>query len=356
MRMNHSAQPLTIFTPSFADDDITNAQALTVKEIVTRLPEDEFRIVMICRGTPDPRIKQKKNIKLLPYHRHGNAARLLAGCLLSRPDLYFYPMFGPLDSAILALRRKLRLRLALVSPVLIEINNSTGVGLTARSILEADAVFAVSDYVAETVENKFGLAVGVIYDGITRRHFFCKEYKEGCPLTVLYAGSFQPRKRVELVILEASRWPDVDFRLAGQGETETACREMAQRLACRNVTFLGSLSQAQLGEEMRNANVFLFPSILEGHPQVLGQAAACGLPVVAMNLYRPDYVIDGQTGFLVDSDEELSGRLSELLGDSNLRRTMAAAAVSHSAKFDWDQSAEQWAQSFRDVVRRRTNR
>jgi glycosyltransferase involved in cell wall biosynthesis len=47
---------------------------------------------------------------------------------------------------------------------------------------------------------------------------------------------------------------------------------------------------------MRKADVFLFPSVLEGHPQVLGQAAACGLPAVAMDLYRPDYIVSGKRG------------------------------------------------------------
>ena len=48
---------------------------------------------------------------------------------------------------------------------------------------------------------------------------------------------------------------------------------------------------------MRRADLFLFPSILEGHPQVLGQASACGLPSIAMNLYRPDYVLNRESGF-----------------------------------------------------------
>ena len=76
---------------------------------------------------------------------------------------------------------------------------------------------------------------------------------------------------------------------------------------CRNIEFLGHLTPTELGGEMRNSDVFLFPSILEGHPQVLGQASACGLPSIAMNLYRPDYVLNGESGFLVESDAELAG-------------------------------------------------
>jgi hypothetical protein len=67
---------ITIFTPSFADEDNTNAQNLTVKEIVTRLPPELFRVIMISDGRPDPRITARKNTKLLPYDRHGNMAQL----------------------------------------------------------------------------------------------------------------------------------------------------------------------------------------------------------------------------------------------------------------------------------------
>ena len=104
---------------------------------------------------------------------------------------------------------------------------------------------------------------------------------------------------------------------------------------------------------MRNADVFFFPSDLEGHPQVLAQAAACGLPSVAMNSYRPEFVRDGATGFLVDSEDHLAERLRLLIGDRNLRERMSVAAQEHMKKFNWDQIAHQWEDSFETAVRKR---
>jgi glycosyltransferase involved in cell wall biosynthesis len=98
-----------------------------------------------------------------------------------------------------------------------------------------------------------------------------------------------------------------------------------------------------LGEEFRQAQIFFFPSEVEGHPQVLGQAAACGLPCIARSSYHPDYVVDGVTGLLAGSDAELSAALSRLIQDAQLRSRMSAAAISHSEKFDWDEIAAQWA-------------
>ncbi|HXM23211.1 MAG TPA: glycosyltransferase family 4 protein [Terriglobales bacterium] len=359
MKTKEPTQPITIFTPSFADEDDTNAQNLTVKEIVARLPPELFRVIMISEGNPDPRITARKNTKLLPYYKHGNMAQLLIRCVASSPDVYFYPRQGPLDQVLFVLRKKLRLRMAVVSHIVMVMNDVTGNGLVARSIVEGDAVVANSAYVAETVRQRFGVRAGTIYNGIDRRFFFPSDEPPSThpagPLTVLYAGSFQPRKRVEFVIQQAARWPNVMFRLVGRGETETACRALAAELKCRNVDFLGHRPPAELGEEMRRAHVFLFPSILEGHPQVLGQAAACGLPVVAMNVYRPEYVLQGQTGFLAESDAELTQKLDVLLRDSAMRQSMASAAARHSQKFDWDQIAKQWIKVFRDVVAERQN-
>jgi glycosyltransferase involved in cell wall biosynthesis len=355
MAIRDTTRPITIFTPSFADKDGTNAQDLTVKEIVARLPPELFRVIMICSGDPDPRIGTRKNTRLVPYYTHGNMAQLLLRCLAAAPDVYFYPRTGPLERAVFALHKRLRIKTAVVTHIVMVMNQLTGRGLIGQSIVQGDAVFANSTYVAETVQQQFGISVGTIYNGIDRRFFFAEPATchSDSSLTVLYAGSFQPRKRVEVVIRQAARWPKVKFRLAGQGETQAACQMLARELGCANVTFLGHLSPAQLGDEMRRSDIFLFPSILEGHPQVLGQAAACGLPGIAMKVYHPEYVLHGQTGFLAEADAELSQKLDLLLGDSAMRQSMAAAAIKHSTKFDWDQIAEQWTGVFRQVVAQR---
>src|ERR1700687_134198 len=148
MKIKSRTWPITIFTPSFADEYNTNAQNLTVKEIVARLPSEQFRVIMIAEGKPDPRIAARENTKLLPYYKRGNSAQLLLRSLAFRPDVYFYPRFGPLDHAVFALRKNLRLRTAVVTHIVMAMNDLTGNGLVARSALEGDAVFANSTYVA----------------------------------------------------------------------------------------------------------------------------------------------------------------------------------------------------------------
>jgi glycosyltransferase involved in cell wall biosynthesis len=354
--MFRQSSPLTIFTPSFADEDNTNAQNLTVKEIVARLPPELFRVIMLCAGDPDPRIATRRNTKLLHYHRHGNAAHLLAHSWFSRPDIYFYPRTGPLDRAWFALKKRLAGRTRLVTHVVSSMNSVDEKDLLVQSILQADAVFANSAFVAQTVRQRFARDAGTIYNGIDRRFFFPGSGREEKrQLRVLYAGSFRSHKRPDFVIRQAARFSEVSFHLAGQGEREADCRRLVSEFGCRNVTFLGHLSQRQLGDAMRGSDIFLFPSLEEGHPQVLGQAAACGLPAIAMNSYRPDYVVNDETGFLPNSDQDIATKLDLLICNSGLRAAMSATAIRHSQKFDWDRISGQWAEVLMQVTGRSMN-
>jgi len=344
---------LTIFTPSFADAANTNAQNLTAKEVVPRLSPEKFRVQMLFMEDPDPRIAARPNTELIHYGKHWNTAKLLTRCLWSRPDIYFFPREGPLDAGFLWARHNLGLKTALVTYVVSVQDRGPERSRLAQAIREADAVVGNSDYVAQTVGQRFGVSATTISSGITRTIFYppkpARTVRE--KTTVLYAGSFRPYKRVQLVIREAAKHPSVSFRVAGVGEAEEECRRLATELGCRNVDFLGHLPQTELGEEMRRADIFFFPSELEGHPQVLGQAGACGLPSIALDTYHPDYVVNGKTGFLVTSDEELSEKLSVLLDHLDIRLAFSAAAAEHSLKFDWDRIAESWERVFDSVVR-----
>jgi glycosyltransferase involved in cell wall biosynthesis len=348
------SQLIKVFTPSFADDAGTNAQNLTVKEVVARLDPERFQVTMFCEKDADPRIAARPNTILWPWKKRGNTLRSLLRMFVDVPDVYFFPREGPLDERFLALRRRLRWHTSVVTYIV-----SGGLDRVAprpgqlRNLQEASAVYGNCKYVTHLLTDKLGFRAETIYDGVDRRYYFpaqSKRSEAGQLLIVLCAGSLRPYKRVDLVVRQAARWPQVEFRIAGTGEEEESCRRLAAELHCTNVQFLGHLPQAALGDEMRRADIFLFPSELEGHPQVLLQAAGCGLPCVAMNSYYPDAVVDGKTGFLAGSADELAEKFGVLVQNSDLRIAMSQAAARHATQFDWDRVAGQWAAAFEKVA------
>ena len=352
---------ITVFTPSFADESNTNAQNLTVKEVVARLDPSRYRVVMFGTSVPDARIAARKNTQIFRWRKHANTPRILVQLLASAPDVYFFPREGPIDEAFLAARANLRLRTALVTYVVsggLEEGQGKERPVLWRAMRECDALAANSRSMAETVRKLSGKDVHIVYDGIDRRYYYpCPQCSaDSRNRRVLFAGSFRTYKRADLVVRQAIRFPQWEFRLAGTGEEENPCRKLAQDAECQNVQFLGHLSAERLGEEMRQAQIFFFPSELEGHPQVLGQATACGLACVARRSYDPDYVADGVTGLLANSDDELSAALGRLIEDSELRKQMSAAAIRHADKFEWDGVTEQWQQIMERAILNRKDR
>jgi glycosyltransferase involved in cell wall biosynthesis len=347
---------ITVFTPSFADDANTNAQNLTVKEVVARMDPARFRVIMLGESVPDPRLAARPNTQILRWHKHWNAARILFHLVTRPPDVYFFPREGPVDAVFVSLRKTLALRTALVTYVVSGNLENDNRPLLFRQIKECDVVAANSRHMTRATEKLGGREVQTVYDGIDRRYYFPPPSDRVRLQRVLFAGSFRNYKRSDLVVRQAANFPQWEFRLAGSGAEESGCRQLARDLGCNNVRFLGHLPAAHLGEEMRQAQIFFFPSEIEGHPQVLGQAAACALPCIARNTYAPDYVVDGVTGMLGENDDQLDEALTQLIADPDLRSRMSVAAVQHAARFDWYEVTKQWQEIFEDSIMRHRNR
>jgi glycosyltransferase involved in cell wall biosynthesis len=115
------------------------------------------------------------------------------------------------------------------------------------------------------------------------------------------------------------------------------------------------LKATALREQYRQADIFLFPSRWEGSPKVILEAAACGLPVIARNDCRPETVVDGPTGYLGCSDDELLERLGDLIASYELRRKMGRASRLHSERFDWDAIPRRWEDILEALAGQREN-
>jgi glycosyltransferase involved in cell wall biosynthesis len=88
------------------------------------------------------------------------------------------------------------------------------------------------------------------------------------------------------------------------------------------------------------ADVFVFPTRAEGMPNVLAEAMAAGLPVVASNLPGcTDYaVVDGETGFLVPLEDArgFAQAVERILSDPVLAARMSSSGRLRSRLFDFE--------------------
>ena len=167
-------------------------------------------------------------------------------------------------------------------------------------------------------------------------------------ITVLYAGRLTREKGVDLLadaFLEAHRRePRLRLALAGGGPEEDALRERLGDAA----TFLGWLHGDELATAYASADLFLFCSQTDTYGQVILEAQASGLPVVAVAAGGPvELIADGRSGVLCPPDADaIAAAVAGLAGSRAARQRLARGGLAAIQDRTWDASlgrlAEGW--------------
>jgi glycosyltransferase involved in cell wall biosynthesis len=126
---------------------------------------------------------------------------------------------------------------------------------------------------------------------------------------LVFLGRISPEKGPDLAIEIAIR-SGLPLRIAAKVDPvdrEYFEADIAPRLQHPLVTFLGELSGRETFALLRGARALLFPiNWPEPFGLVMIEAMACGTPVIARpHGSVPEVVVDGRTGFLGDTTEEL---------------------------------------------------
>ena len=131
---------------------------------------------------------------------------------------------------------------------------------------------------------------------------------ESASRIVVFAGELRPVKGIEFLI---AAWSELRKQqvvtdqdcliLVGDGPCKAALMEQIARAGGdRTIRFVGSIAQVELANWISAATLFCLPSGNEGTPNVIIEALASGIPVVASRVGGiPDLIQDGQNGLLV---------------------------------------------------------
>jgi glycosyltransferase involved in cell wall biosynthesis/predicted metal-dependent phosphoesterase TrpH len=162
-------------------------------------------------------------------------------------------------------------------------------------------------------------------------------------INVMYSGRLTKEKGAHLLaeafIRAHERNKQLHLVIAGGGPEEGAVRE---RLGDR-ATFLGWIDGEEYARAYASADIFLFASRTDTFGQVILEAQASGLPVVAVAEGGPlELVENGRTGRLCAADaDELATGVLELATRPGLRAAMSAEARAAAAERSWESSLAQ---------------
>jgi glycosyltransferase involved in cell wall biosynthesis len=153
---------------------------------------------------------------------------------------------------------------------------------------------------------------------------------------VLFLSNLRRRKgvveAVDAALLVLAERPDTRFLFVGEWEDESLERELRDRVAPESdrITFVRGVVGREKDELLATSSVLFFPPREpEGHPRVVLEGLAAGLPIVATDRGAiAETVVDGDSGFVLDQPvpEQLAERLIRLLSHDELRERMGAAA------------------------------
>ena len=194
-----------------------------------------------------------------------------------------------------------------------------------RGLREAAAVIATTEELRARAA-EVAARVELIPNGVDLRLFRPSGVERSRGRQILYVGRLSPEKNLPTVV-EATASAGVSLRLAGGGPERERLAAQARALGAK-VEFLEVVEQAKLPAVYASSDVFVLASFTEGHPKVLLEAMACGLPCVASDCAgNRSLVTDGETGLLFDPHrpEELTERLRRVLDDPGLAARLGKA-------------------------------
>ncbi len=351
-------KPVRILVDSLAYADLPNAQMGNAREIIQRLNPNRFHVSVFCLKDPDQRIVERPNTTIIYLPERRRTRRILQEYIWGSQKFLFYLKSAPASRFYMRMRQVKKDGRVTIGTVESQSNiqceptvRKKDIRLWEQTILSCDYLFSNSHAVQKNLALEYGLPSEVVPTGVDTQFFTPITREKNARLQVLFVGSLRPFKQPRILMEAAQRFPFADFVLAGEGAMRAELEAQLRRDRIPNVQFVGQKTSEQLRELYQRADVFLFPSLWEGSPKVILEAAACALPVIARKNYRPETVVDGITGYLVSSDEELFQRLGQLLQDADLRRRFGIAGREHSEKFDWSVITAKWEEIFSCLCR-----
>lgn len=212
--------------------------------------------------------------------------------------------------------------------------------IMAKWLAKANTVFCASDALRKKL-----LALGLPetkvltnYNGVNATLFYPAQ--PAADKRVLFIGNLIETKGV-FELLEAfgsiAARTDCTLHFIGQGPAANSLREIiSQKGWTERVVLHGALPLEDVATQLRGAKLVVLPSYREGVPNVLLEASASGIPVVATAVGGIPEVVTKDTGILVEprNSNELATAIEQALD----RYWQTDVIVKHAARFDWQQN------------------
>ncbi len=231
---------------------------------------------------------------------------------------------------------------------------------------KADLIVCVSKGVADDIVQIIGnlSTIKVIYNPVIGNNFseFAEEKIENfnvkiksLPIIIAVGRLTKAKdyptllKAFSLVLKETP----ANLLIVGEGEERQRIEKLIEELdIMENVVLLGF--QKNPIKYMVKSDVFVLSSMLEGFPNVLVEAMACGIPVISTDCQSgPNEIIEnGKNGLLVlvSDEKKIAESIIELLKNPELRSKFSEEGKKRAQYFSIDKSVKEFENIFKNML------
>ena len=170
---------------------------------------------------------------------------------------------------------------------------------------------------------------------------------------LLYVGRLAKEKGIDVVVRQLPaymrRRPDTTFLLVGDGPHRGELRAIARAGGIEGkLVFAGERPWREIARFYKLGDAFVSASRSETQGLTFIEAMSSGLPVLAVNDRSiENLVIDGRSGCLFDTEDEIPAKLERMLGDGGFRASLVKNALAIAAGY----SAASFARGVERVYR-----
>jgi len=212
----------------------------------------------------------------------------------------------------------------------------------------AKAVIAVTTSLKQTALNTNpNQLIDVIPNGIDTNIFSpAVDYKgNDNKFRLITVSRLIERKGIQYVLNALSEINDESIHLTiiGEGNFEDELRDICEKHGLNNVvTFMGFRRRDTIPAYFSKSDVFILPSLAEAFGNVIGEAMACGLPIISTNEGGIPDLVGEENGILVEAGNvvQIKSAIMAMKTNEEMRIRMGKTnRVKIEQKYKWEKVA-----------------
>ncbi len=199
--------------------------------------------------------------------------------------------------------------------------------LVRETLPNMNGLIAISPAMAkQLLDFQPGLNIDIIGESV-RTDFFVPgdgiDKAEGTGKSFLVVARLAEQKGLEHLVKAVRLLLDKGFKsfevaVGGDGPDRGKLEDLIQTLGvAEHCRLLGALNREQVKDRMQKCDVFVLSSLWETFGVVVGEAMACGKPVISTRCGGPEFIVTEENGVLVDvgSAEALADAMADFLNE-----------------------------------------